>query len=273
VRVGGGERYFFNMKNAAVREYLTQKVAAIYNMGVRYIKNDFNAALRWTSDADVINENQRYAMQFYSELNEKFPDLYVENCGSGGMRADYGMLKNFCIQSTSDQEIYYYYPSIAQGMLANILPEHAGIWSFPYPNLFDLRSDEIAMEREAERCANGRQTVFNMVTAIAGNLYLSGRIDYADDFNSALIAEGIEQSWGLNDSLKDGEGLIQEANIKNVLVLEEGDFDPVNKRIGDTLMVHTVIKVKIKPVIFASLLKDKSEFEFHTDLHIDKIIL
>jgi alpha-galactosidase len=116
----------------------------------------------------------------------------VENCGSGGMRADYGMLKNFCIQSTSDQEIYYYYPSIAQGMLANILPEHAGIWSFPYPNLFDLRSDETAMEREAERCANGRQTVFNMVTAIAGNLYLSGRIDYADDFNSALIAEGIE---------------------------------------------------------------------------------
>ena len=88
-----------------------------------------------------------------------------------------------------------------------------------------------------------------------------------------LIANGMENSWGLDSRLKNGRGLIEEAKIKSILVLEEGDLDPVNKELSDSLMVHTVIKVKVKPVIFESLIKDKSEFEFHTDLQIKKIEL
>ena len=82
-------------------------------------------------------------------------------------------------------------PPIAQGTLANILPEQAGIWAYPYPNLFDVRADARAMEEEAARQKGGRQTIFNLVNGIAGNLYLSGRIDYADEENAALIAEGV----------------------------------------------------------------------------------
>lgn len=88
-----------------------------------------------------------------------------------------------------------------------------------------------------------------------------------------LIYEGIRTSWELDGRLKNGQGLIKEAKIKNVLVLGDGDLDPVDKEISEELMVHTVIKVKVKPVIFKSLLEDKSEFEFHTDLQIDKIEL
>jgi len=191
-RVGGGDRYFFNMSNPSVKEYLTGRIQNLYDMGVRYIKNDFNAALRWTSDADVVRENQRGAIDFYAGLKERFPDLILENCGSGGLRSDYGMLKNFSIQSTSDQEIYTLYPPIVQGALANILPEHAGIWAYPYPHLFDVRGSKDELQKEAERQADGRQTVFNMVSGMAGNLYLSGRIDYADNKNADLIKEGIE---------------------------------------------------------------------------------
>lgn len=191
-RVGGGERFFFDMRNPAVCEFLTQKVHALYQAGVRYIKNDFNAALRWITDANVIAENQRAAMSFYRSLKDKFPDLYFENCGSGAMRADYGTLKNFCNQSTSDQEIYYFNPPIVQGMLANVLPETAGVWSYPYPNLFDVRDNVKALEIESEKQSDGRQTVFNMVNGIAGNLYLSGRIEYADEKNTQLIKEGVD---------------------------------------------------------------------------------
>ena len=88
-----------------------------------------------------------------------------------------------------------------------------------------------------------------------------------------LIAEGIKKSWDLNNKLKNGQGLIEEARIKNILVLEKGDIDPIDREIKDELTVHTAIGVKIKPVIFRSLLQDKSEFEFHTDLQIDKITL
>ena len=88
-----------------------------------------------------------------------------------------------------------------------------------------------------------------------------------------LIADGMKQAWKLDTRLQNGQGLIRGAEIKNVLVLEAGELDPVDKTLSDSLMVHTVIKVKIKPVIFESLLKGKCEFEFHTDLQIKKISL
>jgi hypothetical protein len=83
----------------------------------------------------------------------------------------------------------------------------------------------------------------------------------------------MKQSWGLDGRLQNGQGLIKGAEIKSILILEEGDIDPVDKKSSDSLTVHTVIKVKVKPVIFESLLKNRSEFEFHTDLQIKKINL
>ena len=38
---------------------------------------------------------------------------------------------------------------------------------------------------------DGEETVFNMINALCGTLYLSGRIDFADDFNTELIKEGV----------------------------------------------------------------------------------
>ena len=95
---------------------------------------------------------------------------------------------------------------------------------------------------------------------------------YEDELEE-LIEEGIVTAWELDDRLRNGKKLINEVEIKDVLVLEEGEFDPINKALVDDLMVHTLIKVKIKPIIFKSLLEGKSEFEFHTDLQIDKIEL
>ncbi len=190
-RVGGGERYFFNMQNKQVRDYLTQKIKALYDIGVRYIKNDFNSALRWINDGKTLANNQRAAANLYKSLTQQFPDLFIENCGSGGMRAEYGMLKYFHIQSTSDQEIYYFNPPIIQGMVANMLPEHSGVWSYPMPKLFDVRQEE-CMQSVIQACKDGRETVFNMVNGMAGNLYLSGRVDCADEYNTSLIKRGVD---------------------------------------------------------------------------------
>jgi hypothetical protein len=56
-------------------------------------------------------------------------------------------------------------------------------------------------------------------------------------------------------------------------VIENGEVDPVSKSMADNIIVHTVIRIKVKPVIFKSLLAEKNEFEFHTDISIDKITL
>ena len=43
-----------------------------------------------------------------------------------------------------------------------------------------------------------------------------------------LIADGMKQSWKLNNQLQNGQGLIRGAQIKNVIVLED-DIDNNNK--------------------------------------------
>ena len=113
----------------------------------------------------------------------------LENCGSGGMRADYDMMRIFDIQSTSDQEIASNYPSIAQGALAHIPPEKAGMWAYPYPHLYDefYGGKEVDAQKYDEE-----SIVYTMLVGMSGVLYLSGRIDKATSFGKDLIMEGVE---------------------------------------------------------------------------------
>ena len=198
-RIGGGARVFFNFANFNVREYFHGIFENLYNMGVRFIKNDYNDCIGLgvenigTSAPDGLMQHTMAFYSFIDEIREKYPDLVIENCASGGMRQDAGILSHFHIQSTSDQEIYYKYPSIASGLLAAILPEQAGIWAYPYPILFDeINNPGILDTKEYSlKMANGEQTIFNMVTGMLGNLYMSGMINKSDENNTKLIKEGV----------------------------------------------------------------------------------
>jgi len=82
-----GGQYFVNYANPEARKYildlLTDRIKR-YNIG--FIKFDFNA--------DMFNDPQGQAfiryyqgyVEFLKELKRRHPDLYCENCASGGMR-------------------------------------------------------------------------------------------------------------------------------------------------------------------------------------------
>lgn len=88
-----------------------------------------------------------------------------------------------------------------------------------------------------------------------------------------LIKEGMKSSWGLNNRLSNGDGIIKSAQIVEVDVLEEGDWDSITKKEVSNLIVHTVVKIKIVPIIFASILKESYEFNLHEDFKIEKMNL
>ena len=52
--------------------------------------------------------------------------------------------------------------------------------------------DVYADKARMDALADGEQTAFNMINALCGVLYLSGRIDKADKFNRQLIKEGTD---------------------------------------------------------------------------------
>ena len=208
-RVIAEHRPKWNMRSKKVRAWLMERIDAMYSLGVRYIKNDHNNAEGIGSNvsgqnvAEGVRRNERAFLRFIDEVRKKYPDLIFENCASGAMREDYGTLRHFDLQSTSDQEDYRLYPSILIGQLACLPPEKAGIWGYPYPLLYkDINADSLPQE-ERERHKDGRETVFNMVNAMMGYMYLSGRIDEADEYNQKLIAEGIEIYKSYRATLKE----------------------------------------------------------------------
>jgi alpha-galactosidase len=103
-------------------------------------------------------EHNRALLSWLDEVLARYPDLTIENCGSGGGRMEYAMLSHLQLQSSSDQEDYRLYPSIAVGESAGVLPEQLAIWSYPLAG-----ADEDAAS-------------FNMVSAMLFRIHQSGNL-------------------------------------------------------------------------------------------------
>jgi alpha-galactosidase len=82
-------------------------------------------------------------------------------------------------------------------------PEKAGVWAYPYPvSLSDAHRDIPLDEKYFESSADGEQTIFNMVNGMCASLYLSGRIDYCNEYNKALVHEGVETYKSIRGFIK-----------------------------------------------------------------------
>ncbi len=220
VTVGGG-RVNMDFRCKEFKNFMVTVVDKLYNMGIRYIKNDYNMTTGIGIDGEKcpsyeLREASETFCDFIEEISLKYPELIIENCGSGGMRCDGNMLKHFSIQSTSDLEYYQYYPSVMIGMNACIAPEKAGIWSYPYPLLFSNQNkneDEVFDSSYISQRKDGSETVFNMVTSMFGCMYLSGRPDKCGQYNFSLIKEGVAVYKSFCDKIKNSYPVFAEYPI------------------------------------------------------------
>ncbi len=191
-------RYFLDFRNKNVTDYLLETVKKYYGMGVRYIKNDYNGAFAGC-DANKkhaiagLEEHALAVKDFYTKLRRELPDLIIENCSSGAMRADYTLLSECDLQSISDLEQFEKYPAIVSGSLLSLLPEQAGVWCVCYPQVYaDKDNETFADAAYIKNMADGEQTVFNMVSGFMGAMYLSGRLDFADEHNLSLVKQAVK---------------------------------------------------------------------------------
>lgn len=200
-RIISEPRGFYDLSDNCVREHILKAVDNAYDMGVRYIKNDYNQStgIGFGEHGEDFNENNRKNSEavyaFVDEIYRRHPDMIIENCGSGAMREDNGTLSHFHLQSTSDQEMYYNYPSIAASAMSLMPPEKAANWAYPYFLGEDEYKDFDTGENTdflIERNADGEETTFAMVNGMLGVLYMSGRIDYLDEKNKLLVKKGID---------------------------------------------------------------------------------
>ena len=76
--------------------------------------------------------HERAYLKWLEAVFKRYPDLVIENCSSGGLRMDYAMLSRYSIQSTSDQDDYRYYCTIAANSPSALTPEQSAIWSYHF---------------------------------------------------------------------------------------------------------------------------------------------
>ncbi len=186
-------RYQLDFRNAQVREYASSIIHRLVNeYGIGYIKMDYNVnfgtgtSLHADSPGDGLLQHTRAYLGWLREIFDTYPELIIENCGSGGMRLSYSFLKEHSIQSVTDQTDYIRMAAIAANAMTALTPEQAGIWSYPLGD-----GDE-------------EETVFNMVNAMLMRIHQSGHIAQMSPQRLALIQEGIACYKTMTEDIKRG---------------------------------------------------------------------
>ncbi|MEO3947010.1 alpha-galactosidase [Gorillibacterium sp. CAU 1737] len=180
-RVKDRSRYQLDFRNPAVVAHADEVLRRLVeDYGVGYIKMDYNinAGIGTETDADSFGdgllEHNRAYLAWLDRLFARYPELIIENCSSGGMRIDYGMLSRHSIQSTSDQDDYLKYAQIAATAPIALTPEQAAVWSYPL------------------REGDDEEVIFNMVNALLLRVHQSGHLAELSPRRKELVKEALD---------------------------------------------------------------------------------
>ncbi|MCP1110292.1 glycoside hydrolase family 36 protein [Ohessyouella blattaphilus] len=191
-RVSDRSRYQLDFRHPLAIKHATEVVKRLINTyGIGYIKMDYNiepgigTEVAADSYGEGLLEHERAYLRWLDEMFAMFPELIIENCSSGGLRMDYAMLSRHSIQSTSDQEDFRLYATIAANSPLGVTMEQAAVWSYP-----QVDSTE-------------EETAFNMVNAMLMRIHQSGHLAKLSEANYSLVKEGIAYYKSIRQEIKE----------------------------------------------------------------------
>lgn len=79
----------------------------------------------------------------------------------------------------------------------------------------------------------------------------------------------LKESYGLNDDFRNEDKLITEINIQEYEIYEKGNRDSFTRNICTSRVIHTVIEVKIRPIIMKQLFENIFVFDIHEDVNLN----
>ena len=190
-RVYDRSRFQLDFSNEKVRKFADSVIdRLVRDYGIGYIKMDYNIepGIGTENNADSFGDgllnHERAYISWLDGVFRRYPDLIIENCSSGGLRMDYMMMSRYSIQSTSDQDDYRKYCTIAANAPLALTPEQAAVWSFPM----------YGEDKEA--------VVFNMINAMLLRIHQSGHLANIDEQSSELVNEGIKVYKSIRKDIK-----------------------------------------------------------------------
>ena len=197
VKVVHNNRYQLNFANEEVYQYAMSVIDELMNLyNLDYLKIDYNtdagvgSSFESDSLGDGLLKHNRAYIKWLNKVMDKYPQLTIENCASGGCRMDYEILKYCPIQSTSDQTNYRKYPYLACNVFTACPPEQAAVWSYPLNDYEKIMpTDEVV--------------VMNMCNAMLGRIHLASFINKLPNNQLDLIREGVNYYKSIRDLKKE----------------------------------------------------------------------
>ena len=173
------DRYQLDYRHPAVIERMNSVIQRLVDIGAGYFKFDYNLDITQGTDVNAHSpgdgqmEHNRAYIKWVSQLFDRFPDLVIESCSSGGQRMDYALLAVHPLQSTSDQEDPVKYAAVAASAPTAVTPEQSASWAYPQPEW----SEEL--------------NALTVINSLLGRVHLSGRVDKLSAEQQKLVADGI----------------------------------------------------------------------------------
>lgn len=194
VLVGG--RRFLDFRCEAVRKYMDGVVDRIVQVyGADYLKFDYNQDCG--SGTDALGDKPGRGLELASKaffswvegIRKRYPALILEGCASGGQRLDHATASACALLSSSDQTDYKKYPWIAANIFSAVLPEQAGVWSYPVDS---WAAGFEATETWVHSHVDDEAVAMNMVNAMLGRIHLASHVELLTDRQRVLVREGIK---------------------------------------------------------------------------------
>ena len=98
-----------------------------------------------------------------------------------------------------------------------------------------------------------------------------------DDFSynknvyKKYFEDEIKRQYDLDKDFKNKDKLISSVKIEEYEILAKNKKDSYTNKKCENQVIHTVVKLKIKPIIMSSLLEDIFTFEIHEDVNLNEL--
>ena len=185
-------RRFLDLRKEEVQKYLDERVTGLLKRcGFGYTKIDYNDCIGvGCDDPDSLGEGLRQNMQgtldFFRRMREAIPDLWIENCSSGGHRLEPSLMGATDMASFSDAHECPEIPIIAAQLHRLILPGQSQIWAV-------LRAKDSL-----------RRINYSLVNTFLGVMCLSGDVADLSAEQWAKVDEGICFFKAVRGIIRDG---------------------------------------------------------------------
>ena len=118
-----------DLTQSAAAEYFYDTLAGnVRKFKAGYIKVDFNASVGYEQQGDELLRYSLVLHSIFRKLRNEFPDLIIENCGSGALRNDLATLEIYDHNFVSDNANPFETLRIRQGLFMRSLPGRVLNW-------------------------------------------------------------------------------------------------------------------------------------------------